>query len=104
MADTPEAGEKLEKYPRNAVLAWKIVNLGIPAFVLMVSVIDRTLGSLFVILFGHVVILLANLWVSWRLSRSRLGPCVGLYLGSVLLGCGLTFLGCMANLKNLRYS
>jgi hypothetical protein len=43
MADTPEAGEKLEKYPRNAVLAWKIVNLGIPAFVLMVSVIDRTL-------------------------------------------------------------
>ena len=38
------------------------------------------------------------------LRTRRLGPCIGLYLGSVLLGSGLTFLGCMANINNLRYN
>ena len=91
MADIPDQPKKTGE----AVLSWMTINLGLPALVLVTA---GYFGAW--LLFGsYGIILLANIPLSWSLSRGRILPCVGIYLGSVLLGCGLTVLGCLATFR-----
>jgi hypothetical protein len=95
MAETPEAQETPETYPAKAARFWMIINLGLPALVLVTA---GYFGGW--LLFGsYGIIMLANMPLSWFLSRGRILHCVGIYLGSVLLGWGLTFLGCLATFR-----
>jgi hypothetical protein len=98
MTDTPEAAETPEArkgYPAKASLFWMIVNLGLPALVLVTGGI--TSGWVIVVSYG--IILLANIPLSWSLSRGRILPCIGIYLGSVLIGFSLTFVGCLMTFR-----
>jgi hypothetical protein len=103
MAETPDAPEKPEEYPAKAALIWKIINLGIPAVVVLSGLfISKADMAFMVVLCAHGFILLANFPLSFALGRNRFLTSVGIYLGSVLLGGGLTFVGCMVNLDHQR--
>lgn len=100
MAETPDAPEKPEEYPAEAARIWKMINLGIPAVVLLLGFfLSKTDMALTVVLCAHGFILLANFPLSFALGRNRFLTSVGIYLGSVMLGGGLTFIGCMVSLN-----
>lgn len=92
MTDMPE---QPQKKTGNTVLFWVIVNLGLPMLVLATGGI----AGGWVIFGSYGIILLTNIPLCWSLSRGRIPAFVVIYLGSVLLGWGLTFLGCLATFR-----